>query len=232
MTPGIPVLLLAAAVVLAAQQPSAEKKPETAPEPRAAEPSRRIELNLLGQTDAAAGESRRNENLHFNLIDNNALKELSVRLGATATIIEEFRPERGYFSAEFGNAPSPVLHLPAVRASALHGRIFETHQNSIVSARSFFQVGDVKPAHENNYGLDLGLPAWRGAYVSFEGAQQKLRGSVNGNVLVPKPDERTPLTNDPATRAIVQRFLNAYPTDLPNRTDVNPRALNTNAPQE
>src|SRR5690606_15265673 len=30
---------------------------------------------------------------------------------------------------------------------------------------------------------------------------------------------------------IVLRFLNAYPRALPNRTDINARALNTNAPQ-
>ena len=58
-----------------------------------------------------------------------------------------------------------------------------------------------------------------------------MRGSVNGNVLVPLPNERTPLATDPATRAIVARFLAAYPAVLPNRTDINPRALNTNSPQ-
>jgi hypothetical protein len=56
----------------------AQKKP--APETEAAKPSsgaeRRTELNLLARTDAAAGESRRNENVQFNLIDNNALEEL------------------------------------------------------------------------------------------------------------------------------------------------------------
>ncbi|MBO0800291.1 MAG: hypothetical protein J2P31_15835, partial [Blastocatellia bacterium] len=41
----------------------------------------------------------------------------------------------------------------------------------------------------------------------------------------------TPLTTDPATRALVAKFLNAYPTESPNRTDIDPRALNTNAPQ-
>jgi hypothetical protein len=64
-----------------------------------------------------------------------------------------------------------------------------------------------------------------------EASQQKIRGSVNGNVLVPKPDERTPLTSDPVIRPIVARFLAAYPKELPNRTDINPRALNTNALQ-
>ena len=77
----------------------------------------------------------------------------------------------------------------------------------------------------------FGAPLWRGASVSLDGGQQTIRGSVNGNILVPKADERTPLTTDPAARAIVVRFLKAFPEELPNRTDVDGRALNTNAPQ-
>lgn len=186
---------------------------------------------MLGKTDAASGESRRNENIQFNLVDNNVLKELNVRLGAVATIIEEFRPERGYFGAEFGNPPSAVLHLAPSRATDIHGGLWYEHLNSVFSARSFFQVGDVKPARENRYGLSLELPAWRGARWSVDGSQEKLRGSVNGNVLVPRPDERTPLAPDPEKRALIARFLAAYPAELPNRTDINPRALNTNSPQ-
>ena len=71
----------------------------------------RTEINLLGQTDTGAGESRRNENVQFNLVDNNALKELRVRLGTTATIIEEFKPADGYFGAEFGASPKGPLHM-------------------------------------------------------------------------------------------------------------------------
>src|SRR5689334_2981997 len=93
---------------LLAQQKEA---PGPAPAPPARpDESRRLELNLLGKTNVTAGESRRNENIQFNLVDNNALKELNIRLGATATIIEVFRPERGYFSSEFGNPPSATLH--------------------------------------------------------------------------------------------------------------------------
>lgn len=196
------------------------------------EPNKRVELNLLGQTDAAAGESRRNENIQFNLVDNNALKELNLRLGTSATIVTEFRPERNYFGAEFGNAPAAPLHVAASAAPRrFHGRIYWLHQNSVFSARAFFQVGGVKPARENDYGFRVGFAPWRGATLSVEGSQQKLRGSVNGNVLVPKADERTPLTADPAARALITRWLAAFPTELPNRTDVNPRALNTNSPQ-
>ena len=77
----------------------------------------------------------------------------------------------------------------------------------------------------------VGAPLWKGAFLSLDGGQQKIRGSVNGNILVPDLSERTPLTTDPATRAIVERFMSAFPLVAPNRTDIDPRALNTNAPQ-
>jgi hypothetical protein len=206
-----------------------EKKDETDQKPP--EPSKRIELNLLGKTDTNAGESRRNENIQFNLIDNNALKELNVRLGTSATIIHDFSPARNYFGSEFGNAPVQPLSTPEPIRRSVHGSIHAAHLNSIFSARSFFQVGDVKPAHDNDYGMTFGAPLWKGGVLFLQGNQQKTRGSVNGNVLVPQPDERTPLATDPAVRAIVARFLAAYPAELPNRTDINPRALNTNSPQ-
>src|SRR6185369_15404142 len=93
-----PSLLLTLAA--AAQQPtppSPGPTPATPPvvTPAPQENARRLELNLLGKTDAAAGESRRNENIQFNLVDNNALKELNVRLGTTATIVREFSPGSG-----------------------------------------------------------------------------------------------------------------------------------------
>lgn len=218
----------------AAQEPA---RPPDKPEPRAeAEPQsapagKRLELNLLGVTDTAAGESRRNENIQFNLVDNNALKELNVRMGTTATLVEEFRPERSYFGAEFGNPLPAPLHPAALAPGPLHGGVYASHLNSVFSARAFFQAGEVKPARTNDYGFRLAAPLWRQSQFSLEGSQQKIRGSVNGNVLVPKPDERTPLAADPAVRALIQRWLNAYPAELPNRTDVNERALNTNAPQ-
>jgi hypothetical protein len=192
---------------------------------------RRRELNLLGKEDAGAGESRRNENIQFNAVDNNALKELNVRLGVSATVISEFQPERGYFGAEFGLAPSSPIHLTKTSREGWHGTLFFNHLNSVTSARSFFQVGDVKPARENRFGFNTGWRPWKNGFLSVRGGQERLRGNVNGNVLVPMPDERTPLVTHPAKRAIIARYLAAYPAELPNRTDINLRALNTNAPQ-
>jgi hypothetical protein len=211
-------------------QPPAPDKPNEA-ESKPADANKRVELNMLGRADASSGESRRNENVQFNLVDNGALKELNTRLGTTATIVQEFSPANGYFGAEFGNAPKSSIALPAAIRAGFHGQLRESHLNSITSARSFFQVGGVKPARENDYGFNFGLGIWKNGALFVDAGQTKIRGSVNGNVLVPRPDERTPLATDPATRALMARFLSAYPAELPNRTDINARALNTNAPQ-
>ena len=220
----------------------AEVTPQNPPEhdttgSATADAEARLDLNLLGQADTDSGEGRRNENVQFNAVDNNALRELNTRLGTTATIVE-FEPDRGYFGSEFGNPATDSLHIPGSTGSGIHGSLYEAHTNSMFQARSFFQVGDVQPARENDYGFNLGLPLWKGGYFTVDANQQRIRGSVNGNVLVPRPDERTPLndhrqtrTNDPATRALVERILGAYPAEAPNRTDIDPRALNTNAPQ-
>lgn len=191
----------------------------------------RTTLNLLGATDTNSGESRRNENVQITLIDNNVLNELNRRMGTTTTIVSEFEVERGYFGAEFGGPPTSSLHLDDSMASRLRGNVYESHSNSIFSARSFFQVGDLKPARTNDYGFQLGTPLWSGARILIDGSQQRIRGNVNGNVLVLAPHERTPLAQNPETRAFVQQIIDAFPPELPNRTDIDARALNTNAPQ-
>ena len=191
-------LLLAVTARLAGQNPPPSANgpaKEQAPASSAGAPGdnrTRLELNLLGKENTAGGESRRNENVQFNLVDNNTLKELNVRLGATATIVEEFKAELSFYGSEFGNPPSAVVRLTQAARANWHGNVFFNHQNSIFSARSFFQAGDVKPAHENRYGFTTGITPWRGGYITVHGGQEKLRGFVNGNVLVPTPDERIP----------------------------------------
>ncbi len=191
----------------------------------------RTELNLLGQVDISSGENRRNENVKINLVDNSVLKDLNIRIGATATAVEEFRADRRYFGSEFGGVPSQPLHVAPAGATGFHGSIYAAHSNSIFTARSFFQAGKVQPARENDYGFQLSIPLWKGAVLGLRGAQQHSRGNVNGNVLVPREDERTPLATDPAKHDFIARVLAGYPDEPPNRTDINERALNTNAPQ-
>src|SRR5437764_14511894 len=123
------VLSLLAALADAPKEP----KPEPAVDKNIT--AARAELNLQGVTDSASGESRRNENIQFNPIDNNALKDLNVRMGTTATIVQEFDVARNYFGAEFGRPVAAVIHAAPVKSSGMHGNLYEAHNNSIFSAR-------------------------------------------------------------------------------------------------
>ena len=77
----------------------------------------------VSQTDAAAGENERNENVAVAPVDLNILKDLLVRIGTTATVIPQFLPDLDYFGSEYGVAPSIGLHVPARARRALHGRV-------------------------------------------------------------------------------------------------------------
>jgi hypothetical protein len=145
-----------------------------APPPTQEEPGKRVELNLLGKTDAAAGESRRNGNIQFNC--RQRTEGANLRLGISATTVEDFRPERNYFSSEFGNAAPGPPHVALSLKGAWHGMANWAHQNSVFSARSFFQVGGVQPARENDYGFSAGGPLSKRWSLQIDGSQQKLRG--------------------------------------------------------
>ncbi|MDA0206512.1 MAG: hypothetical protein O3A53_13865 [Acidobacteria bacterium] len=94
---------------------------QPAPEASAEEASQRTTLNLLGQVDTASGEGRRNENVSLTLIDNNVLKELNRRMGATATAVREFQAERKYFGSEFGGSSPGLLHVGGSASRDIHG---------------------------------------------------------------------------------------------------------------
>jgi hypothetical protein len=180
-------------------------------------------------TDATA---RRNENVAIYQIDTNAIKEAIIRVGTTTTIVPEGSVETTYFATEHGRPPGEAFLLAPPKASAgHHGELYWWHQNSVFNARTFFQVGDVMPSHRNGYSGRYTGSLGKLGTLTMNAAQTKIRGMVNGNVLVPLASERTPLTTDPETAAMVSKFLAAYPAELPNRTDFDPRALNTNSPQ-
>lgn len=213
------LLLLAPLVAEEKQQTSAKTPPRAA-----ARPEEDASLN-----GAAA---RRNENVQVNQIDNDALKEANIRLGDNVTLISHPPPEVNYFATEHGRPPGEQVVLrPGTPGADWHGELFEAHQNSVFNARTFFQVGPVKPSRRNAYGGRFtGNTGYLG-YLTGAFSQRKVRGMVNGNVLVPLGSERTALVADPAARALIERFLDAYPDELPNRPDFDPRALNTNSPQ-
>ncbi|MBY0506714.1 MAG: TonB-dependent receptor [Bryobacteraceae bacterium] len=202
---------------------------QTPEEKLAPAPEKRADLNLLGKTNTESGESRRNENVAITLLDNNALKENIKRLGTTATLITEFKSEARFYGAEYGNAPAGSVHLGGTRpSSGVRGSATWSHNNSIFSARSFFQVGGVRPARDNQFGIRLLAPLTAKTHFSFDGSRQMQRGFVNGNILVPRADERSCLSPDPAACALINRWLRAWPSQPPNLGE---RQLNTNAAQ-
>lgn len=181
------------------------------------------------QLDAAA---QRNENVPLHRIDNEAIREANIRLGDNVTLVSEPAAERSYYASEHGEAPGESVVLrPAPRTTAWHSDWHWWHQNSVFNARTFFQVGRVLPSRRNSYGGRATGSLGRRGNLTLNASQNKVRGMVNGNVLVPLASERTPRASDPRVRAVVARFLAAYPSSLPNRPDFDPRALNTNAPQ-
>ncbi len=226
----MPTFLLLLALLAQNQEATPKPAPPATVSAPATAPA---DSNLLGKVNSDVGESRRNENVQFNQIDNNGQKETQNRMGTAATAVTEFKPEQNYFGAEFGNKPGGQIHLTPVARVLIrpHFSLYETHGDSAVTARSFFQSGGVKPARSNQYGFQAETALWKNAFLSLSGSQDKSSGFVNGNVQVPLPSERTVLTKNPVAAPILQRFLSAYPAELPNRTDIDPRALNTNAPQ-
>lgn len=179
-----------------------------------------------------SASAMRNENVAIYRIDTNAAKEASVRAGSNITLVTEAVAESSWFAAELGRPATGNFNLnPVSLLDNWHGELFHRHQNSILNARSFFQVGGVQPSRQNAYGAQATGPAGALGYLTLNAGQRKVRGMVNGNVLVPLPEERTPLATDPAVRAFVQRLLNGFPNAAPNRPDFDQRALNSNAPQ-
>ncbi len=213
---------------------AADKKSDPpSPNPQAIQPSPAPSRpNAPRGATLGSAAARRNENVAVNAIDNDVAKEANIRLGVNYTVLNVVPVESSSYARELGKGATEVAVLrPTPAAAGFHGELFYFHQNSVFNARTFFQVGGVKPSRQSNYGgrftTELrGLGALTGTF-----SQRKIRGMVNGNVLVPLANERTATATDPALRALITRFLAAYPNELPNRPDFDERALNTNAPQ-
>ena len=205
------------------------REPAAAPAPGAAKAATQSQPRGGERIGAAA---QRNENVAVYQIDTNVVKELNIRVGATATIVSEMPAENGYYAADYGQAPTEGLTLkPSRRQPDWHGELFEWHQNSVFNARAFFQVGGVKPSRRNFYGGRAAGEAPFLGWVTLSLSQRKISGMVNGNVLVPLLSERTPTATDPAVRRLIARWMAAFPLEAPNRLDFDVRALNTNSMQ-
>ena len=107
-----------------------------------------------------AAAAQRNENVQVHRIDNDAIKEANIRLGANLTFLSEVSAQTNYYAADHGR-PAAELPLLAPRRAApdWHAELYHDHQNSVFNARTFFQAGPVKPSRRNFYGWRAGGPA-------------------------------------------------------------------------
>jgi hypothetical protein len=193
----------------------------------------RIDFRLPMPSGQAAGpRDEGNPNIFLYRMDLNSLRRrITIVRGTDPQYIGEFLPERNYFGAEYGaplnefvllNRRSPVPRWTYSAAESL--------EYGVLNARPFFNVGPLRSARVNQYDLSAGGPLIADK-LSLSARYAHLRDSsnVNGNVLVPKANERTPRADDPSVRAIVANLLRAFPSELPNLRE---RHLNTNALQE
>jgi hypothetical protein len=192
-----------------------------------------VNLETTGETEEPqeAG-ARRNQNIQVNLVDNQALNEALGRQGAQVNPITEFSAVRGNYAVALGGIGRDPQIVRGDRQSAYHGEIYETHNNNVLNARTFFQVGSVLPSRKNQYGFRIGGPMGSDK-LSFvwTGEETRESGFVNGNVRVPLASERTALAEDPELRTLIQSWLDLYPKEEPNRPEIDIRLLNTNAIQ-
>ena len=101
-----------------------------------------------------AAAAQRNENVAVQQIDTNAAKESNIRVGTRATASQFAALDSNYYAAEHGQPASEPLALPVIAPRVgWHGEAFWNHQNSVLNARTFFQVGPVLPSRRNSYGF-------------------------------------------------------------------------------
>jgi len=182
-----------------------------------------------GQT-VVRGDEELNPNVFVLKLDTNeVLRELR-RRGAAAELPREFRADQSTFGTIYSQPLRAIDWVkPRAPLRAFHGTLYEGHQNNLLAARTFFTVGKFRPSRRNQYGFTMnGAIVPQKFSASFAWSQLRDTGFVNGNVTLPEPEERTPLTTDPALGAVIQALFEAYPHEAPNLTTISPRLHNSN----
>lgn len=194
----------------------------------------RADFRFAVAAEDVTGFEERNPNIFIYRIDLNDLRNLLTQFrGPNPTYIPELLAESNYFGAEYG---APLLAFQPLRPRTplrdWHSSASATHQNSVLNARNFFNVGPLLPSRITSYDLATGGPLISSkASLLLDFGQIFNSGMVNGNLQAPLANERTPRAVDPQTNAIISNLLKAYPAQLPNLPSVSLRQLNTNAPR-
>lgn len=196
----------------------------------------RADFQFPQAAEAVTAAEERNPNIFIYRIDLNDLRNrLNVGRGPDPQYVPEFLAEQNYFGVEFG-APLFQFNLlrPRTLASAWHGSVYYLHQNSVLNARNFLNVGPLLPSRVNSYDLTAGGPLFsRKVSLLLDFGQTITTGMVNGNIQAPSSTQLIPRSPDPQLNAVITNILRAYPAQLPNLLLPNGQVqLNSNAPRD
>ncbi|MCS7025391.1 MAG: carboxypeptidase regulatory-like domain-containing protein [Bryobacteraceae bacterium] len=119
--------------------------------------------------------------------------------------VQEFKIQRNFFQAEFGNSPGIINVASRGGSNEFHGSIFWFLRNNVMDARNFF-ARQVEPFKRNQFGAVLGGPVKRDKvffFGNFEGFRQRL-GVVQRGIFPTQTQLRGdftgfPIIHDPLT---------------------------------
>ncbi len=157
--------------------------------------------------------------------------------------VQEFKIQRNFFQAEFGNSPGIINVASRSGSNTFHGSLFEFLRNDAMDARNFFS-SQTEPFKRNQYGASLGGFVKRDTiflFGNFESFRQRLgviqRGIYPTQQLLTGdfsglPTIYDPLTFDPATNTRKPFAGNRIPLDRINAVSKNffPYIPVTNSP--
>ncbi len=146
--------------------------------------------------------------------------------------VQEFKIQRNFFQAEFGNSPGIINVASRGGSNEWHGSAFEYVRNDFFDAKNFFSPV-VEPFKRNQFGGSLGAPILKDKlffFLNYEGIRQHL-GQVQ-RILVPdqtllsgnfagQPTIYDPTTYNPATQTRTPFLNNQIPASRFNQVALN-----------
>jgi len=131
--------------------------------------------------------------------------------------VQEFKIQRSFFQAEFGNSPAIINVASRGGTNEIHGSVFEFLRNDAMDARNFFSPIP-EPFKRNQYGAAGGAPIKRDkifVYGNFESFRQRLgviqRGTYPTQTLLAGDFSGLPVVNDPLTFDPVTNTRQPFP---------------------
>jgi hypothetical protein len=147
--------------------------------------------------------------------------------------VQEFKIQRNFFQAEFGNSPGIINVASRGGSNQFHGTVFEFLRNDKMDARNFFSPG-VEPFKRNQYGAAGGGYIKKDklfVYGNFESFKQRLgviqRGiyptqtQLSGDFSGITAQINDPLTYDPVTNTRQPFAGNKIPASRINQISKN-----------